>query len=348
MPLSMRAVIIERPGSPVSPNVRFVEDWSEPTARTGEVIVRTEASALNHLDLWVGRGLPGIAFGEPRVSGSDGCGVVEAVGEGVDAGWIGTRVLLNAAVREPSPVHPGCVPNPGAYRMIGEHDPGCHAGCFAAPLLNIVEVGSTDPIEAAAYGLVHLTAWRMLHTLAGVHRGMWALVTGIGGGVAIASLNLCRHFGCRTIVTSRHRWKLDRARELGADECILDTGGDWSPEVRAATGKRGVDVCVDSVGGAIHATCLRSLARGGVLVTCGCTTGSDATTDLARVFWNQLTIHGSTMGDMHEFREATALLRNRSIRPVIDSVHRPEDATTAFERLESGSQFGKIVIDWRA
>ena len=186
----------------------------------------------------------------------------------------------------------------------------------------------------------------MVATKAQVRAGQWVLVTGIGGGVAVAAMAIARHFGCRVIVTSRHQWKLDKATELGAAVAILDQGQDWSKQVREATGKRGVDVAVDSSGKATHIKCIKSLARGGTYVTPGCTSGPDAVTDLARIFWNQLRILGSTMGSAHEFAEVTALYRNGSVRPVVDRVFAPEQCGEAYARLEAGEQFGKIVINW--
>jgi NADPH:quinone reductase-like Zn-dependent oxidoreductase len=342
----MRAAIITKQGAPVAPNVSVIDDWPDPVAGPGEIVVRTEAAALNHLDLWVGRGLPGIDLEYPRVSGSDGCGVVESVGAGVDPAWQGRRVLLNAAMEEPEPIHPDRAPTEPEIRMIGEHENGTMAERFVAPVHNVVDVGDADPRRAAAFGLTHLTAWRMLVTRAGLAAGMTVLITGIGGGVALAALNIARHMGCRTIVTSRHRWKLDRATELGADQGVLDRGEDFSGEIRELTGRRGADVCVDSIGKAVHLVCVKSLARGGVLVTCGCTTGPDAATDLARVFWSQLTIAGATMGDMIEFAEVVSLLRSGAIEPVIDSSHDASRAAEAYARLESGDQFGKVVVTW--
>ena len=343
----MRAITIQRQGSPVLPNVAFVSDFPDPTAGPGEVLVRTEAAALNHLDLWVGRGLPGIDLRYPAISGSDGAGVVEAVGPGVDPNWVGRRVLLNAAVPKSEALRPGVRPSPADIFMIGEHGPGCLAERFVAPVANILEIGESDPIGAAAFGLTHLTAWRMMVTQAQLKAGMQVLVTGIGGGVALAALAIARHFGCEVIVTSRHQWKLDRAKALGAHHGVLDSGQDWSKEVRQLTGRRGVDLCVDSVGKSIHGSCIKSLARGGTFATCGATTGPDATTDLTRIFWNQLRLVGSTMGDMREFREAVALFRSGAIRPTIDQVFRPEQGSEAFARLEAGEQFGKLVVDWR-
>ncbi len=342
----MRAAVISRQGAPVSPNVKLVDDWPEPIAAAGLVVVRTEAAAMNQFDLYVGKGIPGLDLSYPRIAGSDGCGRVESVGEGVDEAWIGRRVLLNAAIVLPGRVAPDVVPVLPFLRMIGEHDHGAFAEKFVTPVANVLDIGDADPAQGAAFALVHLTAWRMLVTRGGLQPGQTVLITGIGGGVALALLNICRHFACNTIVTSRHRWKLDRALELGADHAILDTGEDWSQEVRAVTAKRGCDVCADSIGKAVHGSCIRALARGGVFVTCGATTGAEVVTDLVRVFWNQLSIVGSTMGDMDEFRQVVSLFRRGALKPVIDSIHEAADAPRAFERLESGQQFGKVVIKW--
>jgi NADPH:quinone reductase-like Zn-dependent oxidoreductase len=328
--------------------VRLLPDFPDPEPGPGEAVVRTEAAALNHLDLWVGMGLPGVDPTYPKITGSDGCGRVERVGSGVDPAWIGRRVLLNAAVPHAEPAHPDRDPAPPDILMIGEHVHGCLAERFKAPVANLLPVGESDPVESAAFGLVHLTAWRMMVTRGGLKAGQSVLITGIGGGVALASLAIARHLGCTTIVTSRHAGKLERAKALGADVTVLDDGGDWSREVRKATGRRGVDLCVDSVGKAVHLSCIKSLARGGTFATCGCTSGPDAITDLTRVFWNQLTLVGSTMGDMAEFREVVSLFRRGFLKPTIDRTFRPADAREAYARLEAGEQFGKIVVDWRS
>lgn len=343
----MRAIEISRQGSPVASNVHFTTERQAPTPGPGEALVRTEASALNHLDLWVGRGLPGLDTRFPTVTGSDGAGRVEAVGAGVDAAWVGRRVLLNAAIVRSGAGHPDHLDAGEDIHMIGEHSPGTMAERFVAPVSNLLDIGDADPVQATAFGLTHLTAYRMLVARAQVRPGQTVLVTGIGGGVALAALGLARHFGCRTIVTSRHAEKLKRARELGADEAILDDGGDWSKAVRAATARRGVDIVIDSIGRAALPPSIRALARGGRFVTCGCTSGFEGTLDLARVFWNQLAVLGSTMGSMQEFREVVRLFRSGAVRPVIDSTLHPEQGAQAYARLESGAQFGKVVVDWR-
>jgi NADPH:quinone reductase-like Zn-dependent oxidoreductase len=343
----MRAVTITKQGEPVADNVRVVDDWTEPSAAPGWLIVRTEASGLNHLDLYVGKGVRGLDLTYPRVPGADACGRVESVGDGVDPAWIGRRVVLNGAVPQPYALHPDVTPAAPARRMIGEHDPGTHAERFAAPAANVLDVGEADPEPAAAFGLSHLTAWRMLVSRARLRAGQTVLITGTSGGTAQALFNIARLFGCTTIVTSRRQHQLDRAIGLGADHGVLDTGEDWSPQVRRLTGKRGVDVCADSVGKAVHRSCLKSLARGGTFVTCGATTGPDAVTDLARIFWNELTLVGSTMGDTTEFSQVVSLFRKGLLQPALDGVYDCADAAAAFARLESGEQFGKVVIRWR-
>lgn len=349
---SMKAIVITRQGSPVAPGIAVRSDWPHPgEPGQGQVRIRTLASALNHMDLWVGRGVPGLDLSYPRVSGCDACGVVEATGPGVAEGWIGRRVIVNAAVRITRPITPDEGPASNLapeYELIGEHDPrGMHAERFLAPAENLAAVPETcDPGQAAAYGLTALTAYSMMFTKGDLRPGQSVLITGIGGGVATIALKLALHRGCRVIVTSRSTQKLDAARALGAHDAVHDTGADWSREVRRLTEKRGVDMAVDSVGKAAHLACIKSLARGGAYVTPGCTSGPDATTDLARIFWNQLRILGSTMGSNDEFREAAALFASGAVLPVIDRVFPPERAQAAWARLEAGEQMGKIVLDW--
>ena len=348
----MKAIVVTKQGNPVAPNISLQSSWADPLmARKGEAIIRTHASAFNHMDLWVGRGVPGLSLDYPRVSGCDGCGEVVAVGKDVDQSWVGKRVIYNAAIVVPDRVHPEDPPASTMcpnYELIGEHHNGAHAEMFACPVSNLAVIAEdADPIEAAAFGLCALTAWSMMITKGELRSGQTVLITGIGGGVATSALAIAKHSGCQVAVTSRHQWKLDRAIELGADYTILDEGQDWSRDVRSWTNKRGVDMAVDSVGKVAHLNCIKSLARGGAYVTPGCTTGPNATTDLARIFWNQLRILGSTMGTNNEFKEVVALFNTGSLKPVVDQVFKPEECTQAYERLEAGEQFGKIVIDWR-
>ncbi len=252
----MKAIVVTRKGSPVAPNIEFREDWpdvGQPGA--GQVLIKTLASAFNQMDLWVGRGVPGLDLAYPRVSGCDSCGIVEAIGAGVDPSWIGQRVIVNAAMRVPDRMKPEdppastLAPN---YELIGEHHNGMHAEKFIAPVENIAAVGQADAAQAAAFGLCGLTAYSMMVTKGQLRPGQSVLITGIGGGVATAALSIALHMGCKVVVTSRHAWKLDKALALGAHFGVLDQGQDWSKEVRGITAKRGVDMAVDSSGKATH------------------------------------------------------------------------------------------------
>jgi len=351
----MKAIVVEHKGNPVTPNIRFRSNWPEPAAPgPGSALLRAHATALNQMDLWVGRGVPGLELSYPRVSGCDCCASVEAVGPGVDPAWIGRTVIVNAAMQLPERTSPDdgtsstLAPN---YELIGEHHNGMLAERFLAPAANLAPITADTPdqrAKAAAFGLCGLTAWSMMVTKGQLRSGQSVLITGIGGGVATAALSIARHHGCRVIVTSRHQWKLDRARELGADAGVLDSGQDWSREVRAWTAKRGVDMAVDSSGKATHLNCIKSLARGGAYVTPGCTSGPDATTDLARIFWNQLRILGSTMGSNDEFREIASLYSREKLFSVVDQVFPATEASLAYARLEAAEQFGKIVLSWDA
>jgi len=349
----MKAITIreQAPKGPVAPNVSVVDDWADPgPPDRGELLVRTEASALNHMDLWVGRGIPGVEIEYPHVGGVDGCGIVEAVGSDVDAAWVGRRVVHNAAVRLDGPARPGTPTEAGIapdVELIGEHSHGTHRARYRIPVENAVDVGDADPVAAAAYGLTALTAYAKMFTKGRLRPGQTVLITGIGGGVATAALGLAGWMGCTTIVTSRHRWKLDRALELGADHGVLDEGQDWSREVRGLTAKRGVDMVVDTVGGPLLKPCLRVLVPGGAFVTAGATAGPVSEIELARVFWKQLRVLGSTMGSNDEFREVMALFRAGHVAPVVDRVFPPAEAPAAWERLEAADQMGKLVIDWR-
>lgn len=348
----MRAILIQKQGAPVAPNIGTSSSWAEPSAPApGQALVRTEASALNHMDLWVGMGIPGIDMTYPRISGCDACGRVEAVGTGVDPAWVGRRVIVNAAYDVARPVRPGDPPATSYIpdmQLIGEHINGMHCERFLAPASNLAEVGeSVDPAEAAAFGLTFLTAWSMMFTKGRLRPGQSVLITGIGGGVALAALSIAKWLACPVVVTSRHQWKLDKAKAMGADHGVLDTGEDWSKEVRKWSNGRGVDMACDSTGKPTHLPSIKSLARGGAYVTPGNTGGPQATTDLARIFWNQLRVLGSTMGTNDELRELAALFRAGKLRATVDSVHKWQDAQKAWQRLEAAEQFGKVVIDWR-
>jgi len=329
--------------------VRFRDDAPEPVLASGtDVRVRMHAAALNHIDLWTVRGVPGIAIHPGWVLGADGAGVVQDVGPDVTRVRPGDVVFLNPGVSCGSCEYcrsedqPLCL----RYGILGEHRPGTLAEAIVVPEVNLrVLPPDTDILQAAAYPLATLTAWRMCVSRARVSPGEDVLIWGIGGGVAQAALRICHQRGARTWVTSGSDEKLARARELGADELLRHGGGiDIGREVRSRTGKRGVDVVIDSVGTATWSQSLGALGRRGRLVTCGGTAGHIVETDVRRLFWNQWTLMGSTMGSQAEFDAITTEFIAGRLSSTIDSVFPLEQGREAMERLAAGAQFGKVVV----
>jgi NADPH:quinone reductase-like Zn-dependent oxidoreductase len=342
----MLAVTIRSRGGP---EVVSVEDAPRPSAAApDDVVVALKAAALNHLDLYVLRGMPGVPPAFPHVLGADGAGVVEAVGTAVTRVKIGDRVLLNPGVS--CQACEFCLAGEQSlcttYRLLGEHLPGTFAEAVRVPQWNVYPLPeAVSWADAAAFPLVHLTAWRMVVTRAAVKPGETVLIWGIGGGVALAALRIAKLLGAFVIVTSSSDAKLERARALGADLALNHASSDVPRELRRLLGGRGVHVVLDSVGEATWEKSLRALAPGGRLVTCGATTGPRVVTDVRRVFWYHHTLMGSTMGNAREFAEIMRLLGNGALRPVVDSVVPVRDARRALERLAAGDHFGKLVLE---
>lgn len=324
------------------------DDLPEPVLRSAtDVRVGLRAAALNHLDLFVVEGLPGVTIVPPWIVGSDGTGTVLEVGSAVTSVQVGDTVVLNPGLSDRTCEYclSGDQPLCPRFGVLGEHHPGTLAQQIVVPAVNAAAIPSgTDVAESAAFTLATLTAWRMIVTRARVQAGEHVLIWGIGGGVAIACLQICKLLGARVTVTSGSDDKLARARELGADDTINHRDVDVGREMRARTGKRGVDVVIDSVGEATWTQSLGALGRRGRLVTCGGTSGSMVTTDVRRLFWNQWSILGSTMGSESEFAAVVAHYSAGRLRPPVDSVHPLADAREAYERLLSGEQFGKVVV----
>lgn len=342
----MRALTISAHGG--LDQLQYRDDVPAPElAGPHDVRVRIEAAALNHLDLFVLGGLPGVTITPPWVVGSDGAGVVEQVGPAVTRVRPGDAVVINPGT---SCGHceyclAGEEPLCPQYRIFGEHLPGFCAEYAVVPESCVRAVPASVPAEErAAFSLATLTAWRMVVTRAQVRPGDQVLIWGIGGGVALAALQICRRIGATTWVTSGSGEKLERARALGADHTLNHRTDDVPRAVRAATGKRGVDVVVDSVGEATWARSLGALGRRGRLVTCGGTSGPMVETDVRKLFWNQWTIMGSTMGTNAEYDAIVDELRAGRLVPPVDSVWALEDGRRAYERLASGEQFGKVVV----
>lgn len=341
----MQAVTIRAYGGPEQ--VR-VEDVPRPVPKApGDVVVAVKAAALNHLDLFVVGGLPGVTHEFPHVLGADGAGVVEAAGSAVRSVKPGDPVLINPGISCMTcefcrrGEHGLC----SSYDMLGEHRPGTLAEAVLVPDSSVAKLpGNVSWTDAAAFPLVTLTAWRMLRTRAALQPGETVLIWGIGGGVALAALQIVKLLGARAIVTSSSDSKLERARALGADETINHRSADVAKEVRRLTAKRGAEVVVDSVGSATWETSLRAIARGGRLVTCGGTSGPMVQMDIRRLFWHQYSILGSTMGNHAEFAEVAAHFGAGRLRPIVDHVYPLAQARSAFERMASGEQFGKLVV----
>ena len=342
----MRALTISAHGA--LDRIELRDDLPVPALRApDDVRVRVTAAALNHLDVFVVGGLPGVTISPPWILGADATGVVDAAGP--DAGvQVGETVVINPGLSCrrcaycDAGEHPLCV----RFGLLGEHHPGTFAEYVVVPAANVRAVPAAIPAaERAAFTLATLTAWRMLVTRARLRPGEDVLIWGIGGGVALAALQIAKRLGARVWVTSGSEAKLARARELGADETLDHHRQDVVREIRARTAKRGMDVVVDNVGQATWSRSLGVLGRGGRLVTCGATSGPVVETDVRRMFWNRWSLLGSTMGNDAEFDAVVAELAAGHLRPVIDTVLPLADGRAAFERLAAGEQFGKIVLE---
>ena len=323
----MLAIRIHEDGGP---EVLRYEDVPDPVPGAGEVVIRLRAASLNHLDVWIRKGLPSVP--KPRILGADGAGVVEALGEGVSDLSVGERVVINPGLDD------------GAH-IVGEHGDGTHAELVAIPAGYVHRLpDSLSFEEAAAFPLVFETAYRMLVTRAGLREGEWVLVWGAGSGVGSAAFVIARALGAHVIVTSSSDEKLERARALGADAVVNHASGDVPAAVKAATGGKGADVVVEHVGEATWKTSLSAAGQGGRIVVCGATSGPNPPAGLARVWWKQLSILGSTMGTREDFAGVYELVKAGRAKPIVDRVFPLSEAAEAHRRLEDGRQFGKIVL----
>ena len=325
----MKAIRIHEDGGP---EVLRYEDAPDPEPAEDEVLIRLAAASLNHLDVWVRKGLPSVP--KPRILGADGAGVVESAGSSVSGFEPGRRVVIN----------PGVISN-DRMQVVGEAMDGTHAELVAIPARNVYPIPDELSFEeAAAFPLVFETAYRMLVTKARLEPGETVLVWGIGGGVATAALAIARAVGARTIVTSSSEEKLARARGLGADGTIDHRAEDVRARVKELTEGRGADVVLETVGDATWKTTLEVAAPQGRVVVCGATTGPNPPAGLHRIWWKELTVVGSTMGSAEDFEACLELVASGRARPVIDEVLPLAEARTAHERLEAGAQLGKLVL----
>jgi NADPH:quinone reductase-like Zn-dependent oxidoreductase len=342
----LRALTISKHGG--LEQLEYRDDVAAPE-RVGpnEVRVRVRAAALNHLDLYVLGGLPGITITPPFVVGSDACGEVDMVGEAVTTSRVGDYVVVNPGWGDGTCEYclDGEEPLCPRYRILGEHVPGTAGEFVVVPAKNVYTIPRSVSLEqAAAFPLATLTAWRMMHTRAQVKAGDDVLIWGIGGGVALACLQIAKNAGARVWAVSSSDEKLQRAGKIGADELLNRNQVDVAKTIREKTKKRGMDIVIDNVGTATWQQSLLALGRRGRLVTCGGTSGPMVETDVRRLFWNQWTIMGSTMGTDAEFAAIVNELRAGRLLPPVDSVYELDKGRDAFARLASGEQFGKVVV----
>lgn len=339
----MRVAIFHENGGP---EVVRIEELPRPAPDPGEVLLEVKAAALNHLDLWVRRGLP-IETTMPHIGGSDVAGVVAEAGEGVDAGRAGERVVLNPSLwcGECEWCRRGEESMCLRYRIIGEHTDGGFADYLAVPADQVYRIPDDLSFEdAAALPVSYMTAWRALHSRARLRAGEDVLVLGASGGTAIAAVQIAIDLGARVFAVTSGAANVERLRALGAAFVYDRSTEDWSKAVFADTGKRGVDVVVENVGEATWKGSMRALAQGGRLVTYGGTTGPKVEIDLRVMFWKQLSVLGTTMASKAEFEAMLDAVFTGRLRPVIDTVMPLDQAREAHERLEAGGQFGKIVL----
>ena len=310
------------------PDVLRYEDAPDPVPGTGQVLIALRAASLNHLDVWIRKGLPSVP--KPRILGADGAGVVVS-GDGFAPG---DRVVIN----------PGHDLGNGKISVVGEHSDGTHAELIAVPQEQVYLLPAEIDFEvAAAFPLVFETAYRMLATKARLQEDEWVLVWGIGSGVSTATLAIAKALGARVIVTSSSEDKLARARELGADATFNHDTEDVVAGVKEVSGG-GVHVVVDHVGEATWKRSLDAARAEGRVCVCGATSGPNPPANLHRIWWKQLTIFGSTMGSQEDFEAVYELVKSGRAIPVVDVVFPLAEAAAAHERLEAGEQLGKIVL----
>jgi NADPH:quinone reductase-like Zn-dependent oxidoreductase len=340
----MKAILFHEHGGP---EVLEYADIDAPEPGPGEVQVNIQAAALNRLDIFVRNGWPGIKLEYPHIPGADGAGVVSAVGPGITEVVVSDRVVINGTMscgkcefclagKENMCLRGG---------ILGEDMRGTYAKYVVVPENNVLKLPDNITVEAAAAGsLVFLTAWHSLITRGGLHPGETVLIVGAGGGVNTASIQIAKLSGATVYVVGSSNQKLEQAHALGADILINRGEEDWGKAVFKLTGKRGVDVVVDNVGGPTWATSIRALARGGRMLVVGGTAGYTAETPVNYIFRKHVSILGSTMAPPGDFRDVMSLIFAGKLQPVVDSVRPLAEAAEAQKLLDSGEVFGKLVL----
>jgi NADPH:quinone reductase-like Zn-dependent oxidoreductase len=339
----MKAVRIHQFGGP---EVLTYENVSDPQPRKDQVLVRVKACSLNHLDVWVRKGLPGVKL--PHILGSDVAGEVAEIGEYVSGFSVGQRVLV-------APMHycghcakcvAGVQNQCREFTVLGNGVDGGNCELIAVPARNVIPIpDSLDFNQAASVPLVFVTAWHMLVGLAGVRPGQTVLVLGASSGVGIAAIQIAKLFHCRVITTAGDEAKLEKGKALGADHGINHYKQKISDEIRKITSKEGVDIVIEHVGVATWDESMKSLKTGGTLVTCGATTGPNVAVDLRHLFARQLKLLGSYMGTMGELHEVLKHVFAGRLKPVVDRVFPLSEIRAAHEYLEKSQMFGKVIVN---
>lgn len=342
----MRAAVLTGHGT--LENLSVVEDLQLPEPGMGEVRVRIQAAALNRLDLWVLGGWPGLNLHMPHIVGSDGAGVVDAVGAGVTGYASGDRVCIDpSVVPADSPALMTGLENQSRIAIMGEHTPGLAAEYVVVPARNLLKMPENTTFEqAAAAGLVYVTAWHSLITRANLRPGETVLIVGAGGGVNSASIQIAKLAGAKVMVVGSSAEKCAKARELGADVTInrAETP-DWSKEVYRLTDKQGADVVVDNVGQATMMGSIRSVKIGGRILVVGSTSGPKFELDIRFIFSKHISIIGSTMGPHQDYVRVMNLIFSGALKPVIGVTLPLDKVGEGYRLMEEGSDlFGKVVL----
>jgi NADPH:quinone reductase-like Zn-dependent oxidoreductase len=340
----MKAVVFHEHGGP--DKLKY-EDRPEPQIKPDEVLVRVKACALNHLDIWVRQGIPAYQILLPHISGCDVAGQIEKVGSGAKGVKVGQKVFVFPGLScgicgECRAGHESLCPS---FGVLGAKTDGGYAEYVAVPGRNVIPIpGSLTFEQAAAFPLVSVTAWHMVVTQSWLRKGETALIMGAGSGVGSMAIQVAKYVGAKVITTVGSDDKIKKALVMGADEVINHTTDDVVKRVSELTGGQGVDVVIEHIGPQVWEQCLKSLAKGGRLVTCGATTGPKAEIDLRYLYSRNLTIKGSYMGTKAELLEAAKLVGTGKLRPVIDHVYPLQEARAAQEHMLSRKFFGKLVL----
>jgi NADPH:quinone reductase-like Zn-dependent oxidoreductase len=341
----MKTVFINQHGDE---SVLQYGELPDPVAGAGQVLVEIKACALNHLDLWVRRGLPALKVPMPHILGSDISGVVAQVGAGISHVQVGQEVVLSPGVScgHCEPCLSGADNNCREYGVLGEHVAGGYAQFITVPAQNIVpKPPNLNFVEAASFPLTFLTAWHMLVANCQIRPGDWVLILAAGSGVGVAAIQIAKLHHATVIAAAGSEAKLEKAKALGADFLINYEKQNFREEVRRLTDKRGVDIVFEHVGEKTWDDSIKSLANGGKIVTCGATTGYRAVTDLRYVYFRNLKIFGNLMGSKSEVRRIAEFFKAGQFRPVIDRVLLLAEAPEAHRILANREQFGKVVLE---